>query len=77
MGETLNGLIAGIVMIIVCNGFTYDSNIHLENVKVKVAQSCPTLCDPMDYTVCGILQVGVQGGLKFSHISSRRVWDTF
>ena len=20
-------------------------------VKVKVAQSCPTLCDPMDYTV--------------------------
>ena len=25
-------------------------------VKVKVAQSCPTLCDPMDYTVHGILQ---------------------
>ena len=25
-------------------------------VKVKVAQSCPTLCDPMFYTVCGILQ---------------------
>ena len=24
-------------------------------VKVKVAQSCPTLCDPMDYTVSGIL----------------------
>ena len=23
---------------------------------VKVAESCPTLCDPMDYTVCGILQ---------------------
>jgi len=23
--------------------------------KVKVAQSCPTLCDPMDYTVHGIL----------------------
>ena len=23
--------------------------------KVKVAQLCPTLCDPMDYTVCGIL----------------------
>ena len=22
---------------------------------VKVAQSCPTLCDPMDYTVHGIL----------------------
>ena len=26
---------------------------------VKVAQSCPTLCDPMDYTVHGILQARV------------------
>ena len=25
-------------------------------MKVKVAQLCPTLCDPMDYTVHGILQ---------------------
>ena len=25
-----------------------------EKVKVKVAQSCPTLCNPMDYTVHGI-----------------------
>ena len=24
-------------------------------MKVKVAQLCPTLCDPMDYTVHGIL----------------------
>ena len=24
-------------------------------VKVKVAQSCPTLCDPMDYTIHRIL----------------------
>ena len=31
----------------------------LVNVKVKVAQSCPTLCDPMDYTVHGILQAGI------------------
>ena len=28
-------------------------------VKVKVAQSCPTLCNPMDYTVHGILQARV------------------
>ena len=28
----------------------------LENKHVKVAQSCPTLCNPMDYTVHGILQ---------------------
>ena len=28
-------------------------------VKAKVAQSCPTFCDPMDYTVHGILQVRI------------------
>jgi len=27
--------------------------------KVKVAQSCPTLCDPMDYTVHEILQARI------------------
>ena len=26
---------------------------------VKLAQSCPTLCDTMDYTVYGILQAGI------------------
>ena len=25
-------------------------------IKVKVTQSCPALCDPMDYTAHGILQ---------------------
>ena len=30
-----------------------------QSVKVKVAQSCPTLCDPMDYTVHGILQAKI------------------
>ena len=28
-------------------------------VEVKVAQSCPTLCDPMDYTIHGILQARI------------------
>ena len=28
-------------------------------VKVKVAQLCPALCDPMDYTVHGILQARI------------------
>ena len=28
-------------------------------VKVKVTQSCLTLCDPMDYTVHGILQARI------------------
>ena len=26
---------------------------------MKVTQSCPTLCDPMDYTVHGILQARI------------------
>ena len=33
--------------------------------EVKVAQSCPTLCDPMDYTVHGILQAGVLEWVAF------------
>ena len=32
---------------------------------VKAAQSCPTLCDPMDYTVHGILQVRILEWLAF------------
>ena len=34
-------------------------------VKVKVAQSCPTLCDPMDYTVHGILQARILERIVF------------
>ena len=30
-----------------------------KKVKVKVAQSCPALCNPMDYTVHGILQARI------------------
>ena len=30
-----------------------------DRMKVKVAQSCPTLCDPMDYTVHEILQARI------------------
>ena len=30
-----------------------------EQLQVKVTQSCPTLCDPMDYTVRGILQARI------------------
>ena len=37
-------------------------------MNVKVAQLCPTLCDPMDYTVHGILQARTLEGaaLPFS-----------
>ena len=34
-------------------------------VKVKVAQSCPTLCNPMDYTVHGILQARILEWVTF------------
>ena len=35
-------------------------------VGAKVAQSCPTLCDPMDNTVRGILQARILEGVAFS-----------
>ena len=34
-------------------------------VKVKVAQSCLTLCDPMNYTVHGILQARILEWVAF------------
>ena len=44
-------------------GFLYLMLIFIRTVdgwkKVKVAQSCPTLCDPMDYTVHGIFQARI------------------
>ena len=42
-------------------------------VKVKVTQSCLTLCDPMDYTVHGILQARILNWVAypFSSVSSR------
>ena len=46
-------------------------------VKVKITQSCQTLCDPMDYTVHGILQARIleQAAFPFSRGSSpRRNW---
>ena len=34
-------------------------------VNMKVSQSCPTLCDPMDYTVRRILQARIPEGVAF------------
>ena len=34
-------------------------------MKEKVAQSCPALCDPMDYTVHGILQARILEWVTF------------
>ena len=41
---------------------TWEAHFHL---KVKVAQACPTLCDPMDYTVHGILQARILEWVDF------------
>ena len=45
---------------------------HLENC-VKITQSCPALCDPVDYTVHGILQARILEwvALPFSRGSSQ------
>ena len=42
---------------------TRSNNLH--KVKVKVAQSCLTLCDPMNYTVNGILQARILEWVAF------------
>ena len=34
-------------------------------VKLKVSQSCRTVCDPMDYTVYGILQARILEWVAF------------
>ena len=39
--------------------------IFLLEVKVQVSQSCPTLCDPMDYTAHGILQARILKWVAF------------
>ena len=38
----------------------------LRRSEVKVAQWCPTLCDPMDYTVQGILQARILEWVTFT-----------
>ena len=40
-------------------------NLSLFFLKVKVAQLCPTLCDPMDYTVHGIFQARILEWVAF------------
>ena len=35
------------------------------SLKVKVIQSCPTLCDPIDYIVHGILQARILEWVAF------------
>ena len=44
-----------------------DGYTNLMKVNVKVTQSCPTLCDPMDYSVYGILQARILEWVAFPY----------
>ena len=44
------------------SAFSPSSFTFINKLFVKVAQSYPTLCDPIDYTVHGILQVKIWSG---------------
>ena len=46
-----------------CDGFSLNVQ---SKVKGKVSQLCPALCNPMDYTVHGILQARILEGVAFS-----------
>ena len=64
-----------------CSGFSSFDNQALElrlssygawlscpktyGIKVKIAQPCLTLCNPMDYTAHGILQIRILGCIAF------------
>ena len=50
------------------------ATVKYEKGKVKVPQSCPTLWDPMDYRVYGILQARILEGVAVS--LSRGVFPT-
>ena len=61
---------------------TLNSKLHVEDsisiylVKVKVAQSCLTLFDPMDYPVHGILQARILEWVAFPFSrGSSQPWD--
>ena len=45
-------------------------DLCVDTLKVKVTQSCPTLWDPTDYTVHGILQARIPEWVQFSSVGS-------
>ena len=40
-------------------------SLRMDWLSMEVAQSCPTLCNPMDYTVHGIMQARIQEWVAF------------
>ena len=51
--------------IVLASGVQQGDSIIPMKVKVKVAQSCLTLCNPMDYTIHGILQARILEWVAF------------
>ena len=51
--------------IVLASGVQRGDSIIPMKVKVKVAQSCLTLCNPMDYTIHGILQARILEWVAF------------
>ena len=47
------------VLSALCKIYLPWGKLHALKVKVKVTQSCLTLCDPMDHIVHGILQARI------------------
>ena len=48
--------------------------VKRKKMKVKVTQSCPTFCNPMDYTVHGILPARILEWVAFPF--SRGIFPT-
>ena len=48
-----------------CNSNSSLDTIILHYMKVNVPQLCLTVCDPMDYTVHGIVQAGILEWVAF------------
>ena len=48
------------------NSIYLGTELYVWQGEVKVAQSCPTLCTPMDYIVHGILQSRILEWVAFS-----------
>ena len=46
------------------DGITDSMDMKMK-VKARVTQPCPPLCDPMYYTVCGILQARILEWVAF------------
>ena len=44
---------------------SYSCNYVVKSAKVKVAQTCPTFCNPIGYTAHGIPQAGILDWVAF------------